>query len=474
MSYRPAPVILRQGRPVVSSPQGKSLSEQAAAPLDGGPAVAVPPVLLSARRRLALLITVLFTLIPVAVKLASLRLTPMMIMLMIMLIPMTYGWLRRRYGPIVLPDILILGFSAWSVFALVVNHGLVEAIQPAGISFLSTFGAYLLGRALVRDKLAWLRLTKVLFVTLIIMTPFLLFESITGTKPLIKLMSLFGGGVPPVQMSRRMGLARAQGSFEHPILLGIFVASLMSITAYSLAGGNKRLRMILPIALSSVGVFCTLSTGPLLSLNIQFFLMIYGKIFRFLKKRWKILIISTVILYFVVNLFTTRSPFHTFVRYATFSSQSSYNRILIWQFGTQSVRNHFWFGIGLGEWERPRFMSGSMDNFWLVQAVRYGFPAFFMYAGAFLTGMMRLARAELHDEQLHLFRQGVIFSFVGTMVAVVSVHLWNASYIWLNFLLGATVWLAARPQPEPTSHDHEHLAVPASSRRQAVRPRRLA
>ncbi|MBC2662458.1 O-antigen ligase family protein [Novosphingobium flavum] len=474
MSYRRAPAVIRQGKLVVRRSSEDPAAGSAAASNSEVPPQSAELPKLSQRRKLALLLTVLFTVIPFSLKMASLRLTPMIIMLIIMIIPMTFGWLRRRYGSIVLSDLLVAGFSLWSALALIVNHGSAEAYQPAGIAFLSSFGAYLLGRVLVRDRTAWHRLSTMIFVTLIVLTPFLVFESITGTKPLLKLMSLFGGGVPPVEMNRRMGFARAQGSFEHPILLGIFVASLMSITAYSLAFSLRRIGFATSILLSSIGVVCTLSTGPLLSLNIQFFLIIYARIFKFFKSRWKFLLIFVFAMYFVLDIFTNRSPFHTFVHYATFSSQSSYNRILIWQYGTESVRNHFWFGIGLGEWERPRFMSGSMDNFWLVQAVRYGFPAFLMYAGAFLVGLTQLAKADLRDEQLDFIRQGMIFSLVGTMVAAVSVHLWNASYIWLNFLLGATIWLFTGQQPDAARVENERQTGSTPSRGKPSRSRRLA
>lgn len=446
MSFRPSPLVLRQGRLVE-----RTARERQAEPAAVGDALVVVPPKLSSRRRWVLLLVVLFTLVPVSLHLMSLRLTPMVLMLIAMLGPMTAMWLRRSHGPVVVPDLLILGYSVWSVIALIANQGFAEGIQPAGISLISTFGAYLLGRMLVRDSVAWFRLSTLLYATLLVITPFLVFESLTGMKPLIKAMSLFGGGVPPVEMNKRMGLSRAQGSFEHPILMGIFMGSLLSITAYSMSALGKRSRHAVAIGLSTIGVFCSLSTGPLLSVNVQFFLMLYGRIFRFVKNRWKILLIAVVVAYFVLDTMTTRSPFHTFVRYATFSSQSSYNRILIWQYGSASVWNHPWFGIGLGEWERPRYMSGSMDNFWLVQAVRYGLPAFLCYAGAFLVVIVRLARADLPDEKLDLVRRGMIFCFIGTIIATVSVHLWNATYIWLNFLLGSSVWLMATPQSDQAS-----------------------
>jgi O-antigen ligase len=129
------------------------------------------------------------------------------------------------------------------------------------------------------------------------------------------------------------------------------------------------------------------------------------------------------------------------VNYATFSAQSSYNRILIWQFGTAEVARHPIFGIGMGEWERPRYMSNSMDNFWLVQAVRYGLPGLMLLLGSFFVILKRISRLHGPTIEIDHLRRGVIFSVLATMITIFSVHLWNASYVWLMLVLGAITWL---------------------------------
>jgi hypothetical protein len=92
--------------------------------------------------------------------------------------------------------------------------------------------------------------------------------------------------------------------------------------------------------------------------------------------------------YVGIDLFSTKTPFHVFVNYFTFSKQSAYNRILIFEYGTAEVARHPVFGIGLGDWERPVWMSDSMDNFWLVTAVRYGVPALFLLLLGLLLGIL--------------------------------------------------------------------------------------
>lgn len=471
MTYRGPTVVLRKGR---------ALLRRAAAPDDsselvaaGSEVVATLPPYISRRRGVLLILFVLFTFIPVSQYIMSIRLTPMTVLLLSGTVPFTVFWLGRKYGRNVLPDYLMLTFSLWAVVSLSLNHGLAGGMQPSGIIFITTFGAYLAGRFLVRDVNSWYRLSSLLFLALLIILPFVVFESLTDSKPLIKLMSLLGDGIPPVQKEKRMGLARAQGPFEHPILLGIFMASLASLLTYTKRAQGRRRDQFASFLLSTVGVFCSVSTGPLLSLNVQYFLMVYNRLFGFFKSRWAFLMIAMVVLYIALDAVTTRSPFHTFARYATFNTQSSYNRILIWQFGTASVAKHFWFGIGLNEWERPSFMSSSMDNFWLVQAVRYGMPAFLMYAAAVLAVLLRLGRADLIDPGLQLIRRGIVFTFVGTIIAVTSVHLWNACYIWFNFLLGASIWLTMPEQAAAVTGPSDPVrGDPVKPPRRVVRPTR--
>ena len=49
--------------------------------------------------------------------------------------------------------------------------------------------------------------------------------------------------------------------------------------------------------------------------------------------------------------------------YFTFSTTSAYNRIIIFEYGSAEVMRNPIFGIGLGDWIRPVWMSDSMDNF---------------------------------------------------------------------------------------------------------------
>ena len=101
------------------------------------------------------------------------------------------------------------------------------------------------------------------------------------------------------------------------------------------------------------------------------------------------------------------------------------------------------FGIGLNDWVRPHFMhSGSMDNFWLVQAVRYGLPGFFTMAVGYAIVLWRVGRRDFDaDPRLWRYRRGWMFTFVGLTFTLATVHIWTSIFSYVFFLFGAGMWM---------------------------------
>ena len=116
--------------------------------------------------------------------------------------------------------------------------------------------------------------------------------------------------------------------------------------------------------------FLSLSAGPFVGLACQAVIIGWDRITKGINLRWTAIAAIFSLMWFAVSLASNRSPVKVFISYLTFSPQSAYNRILIWDYGTAEVGRHPLFGIGFGDWIRPVWMSDSMDNFWLVTAVR--------------------------------------------------------------------------------------------------------
>ena len=164
---------------------------------------------------------------------------------------------------------------------------------------------------------------------------------------------------------------RVQGSFEHPILFGLFCALAVTNFWY-LFRDNLAKRL----SLTGLAIFMTLmsmSSAPLLSVITQLGMIVWEKIS---KANWKLLGVLSVIGYVVIDLLSNRTPVQVLISYATLNPATAANRLHIWTWGTQNVAANPIFGIGLNDWFRaPWMVSGSVDNFWLLTAMRYGLPA---------------------------------------------------------------------------------------------------
>jgi O-antigen ligase len=238
----------------------------------------------------------------------------------------------------------------------------------------------------------------------------------------------------------RFGLRRAQVTFEHFILFGFVCSSAFALSFY-VNGAVARLGGRLSSGLVAMAVFSSLSSGAILSVAVQAILIVWDKVTARVARRWGILIALAIAAYLVVNFSSNRNPVDVFISYLTFNADTSYMRVLIWHYGTQSVMQHPIFGIGLNEWQHPSWMGSSMDNFWLVTAVRYGFPGFLLLAGSFVSACIGLGRLRNLPPQVAQCRKGLITALCGLAFAACTVHLWDAPYVLFIFLLGSGMWM---------------------------------
>lgn len=155
---------------------------------------------------------------------------------------------------------------------------------------------------------------------------------------------------------------------------------------------------------------------------LQFGLMLWAWVFNRIRARWLILCGLLVFSYLVVDVLSNRSPITVFLDYATLSPDTAYGRIQIFEFGMNNVWKHPYFGIGLNEWERPWWMLGSMDNFWLVAAVSYGIPGFLLLLASYLAVIWAAMRRDFGGGGvIWQFRRAWIFMQVGMVLTLCTV-----------------------------------------------------
>ena len=395
----------------------------------------------------------------VSLNLGGLRLSVYRVVLIVMILPMLFQLVSGQRGRMHIFDALALGHCAWAILALIKWGGVAQGIESGGIYTVECAGAYLLGRLYIRsyDDFAAMALAYVglVMATLVFTIP----EALTGIHILHDGISGAVGGPMAPFIEPRMGIERTFGPFDHPILYGVFCASSFSMAYFVLA---KRQLMnfggMFKVACVVLATFMSASGGPYLVLMMQGFVGAWERVLGRVQGRWAALFSLFAVAYVAIDVFSTKTPFHVFVNNFTFSKQSAYNRILIFEFGTAEVERYPIFGIGLGEWERPLWMSDSIDNFWLATAMRYGLPALLLLLGLLLGLVWTVGRRKNLPPDWRRARHAWAFTLFGITVAAATVHLWNALFVLFFFLLGAGAWLLDA-QPERTRRGSTKRAV---------------
>jgi O-Antigen ligase len=390
----------------------------------------------------------LLSLLPqISFHIGPLLLKPYRVFLLIAFVPLLVRLCSGAAGRMVAVDWLMIGASLWAALALMVNHPIGETVEPIGVIFIELLGAYMVGRVCIRSAEDFRRVVKVLFFVTLLLLVFAALESLTRQAVLLQLL---GQGWAAVDTGIRFGLRRAQTVFAHPIHYGVFVSAGLGFAWYALrpdAGLLTRAACAVVIALST---FLSLSTGALLAFVMQCGFIAWETVTAPHPKRWRVFAWGALAGYVVLDLITTRSPFHTLVNYASFSHGSGYNRILIWQYGTDNVAANPVFGLGLNDWEKPEWMSDSVDNFWLLLTMQYGLPFIAMFAGALFLILRRVSRRELADPVDRACRAGYLTTFGGIVIAGGTVHYWQTMFAFVLFLFGTGLWMisgGARPEP---------------------------
>jgi O-antigen ligase len=340
----------------------------------------------------------------------------------------------------------MMACSAWIALSILVNHGTAQ-IQFAGITVIEMLGAYMIGRAFVRTESQYRGLVRVLWVLMVILLPAAAIESVTTVQIYTRLFEPIFQTFPWSGYEKRLGLWRAQTVFEHAILYGTFCAFTMAPIWHAARNEGGRIRAWFLALPSLLTTFFCLSLGAWLGVIVQLGLMAWGWVLRSFTWRWSLLGWLAVAAYVTVDILSNRTPFEVFISYLAFDAHTAYWRVLIFTYGMENVWEHPFFGLGLTDWARPWWMTtGTVDNLWLVFAMRYGIPGFFFLIAAYVSVVLALTRARPAAATARVHRDALAFSFIGLAICIATVHLWNATFVFMVFMMGAASWVADAPR----------------------------
>lgn len=394
-------------------------------------------------------------LVPLMIYAGPLRLSAYRICLAVMAVPAILMLLSGKAGRIRFPDIAVVLIWLWMSLSLVVHHPLSMIIEPMGASFLETVVAYLFGRVFIRTPDNYRAMVLLMFRIVLLMLPFALIEAFFGRNLILEIANAVGVAHDEVYKEPRWGLDRVQGPFEHPILYGVFFGVLVGPVYKVLGYGKPYVTRVGQAALTGFTAAFTLSSGPMVALTAQSMLLGWDGMFGRLRRHWLILTILVVSMFALVEIVANRSSPEIFISYFAFNTHTAWNRLQIWEYGSQNVWNNPLFGLGLNDWERAWYMSGSMDMFWLVPAVRGGVLPGLLFQALMFWTVISLARRKDLGPRVSSYRDGFLICFVGYYLVGWTVHFWNATYVQFLFLLGAGMWMLDWKETDERS-DNEH------------------
>ncbi len=381
-------------------------------------------------------IFLLTILLPISLEVAGLRLSPTRLYLLIFSVPFALKILQGGAGRFTFVDLLFILSGLWIMLSLVVMHG-TERIPFAGITVVELVGGYFVGRVLVRDLQDYNAMIKFILIAMVVLLPFALIEAITGKMILPDLLRMafdapFRGG----SAYGRMGLERVYSVFDHPILFGLFCSVALANVFYLFS--ERPVIAVITAVFTLIMSFLSLSSAPLLACGMQAGLLIWNRV---MKGRWGLLLILTVIGYVAVDMASNRTPITIIIETMTFNSGTGWTRIATNKYGWASVWANPIFGLGFNDWARPDWLTSSVDNFWLVLAMRYGIIGLGLIATPFALHMLMLSFTRISNAEISRCRVAHGIVLAGICFTLVTVHVWDTMSAFVMFFVGAGAWM---------------------------------
>lgn len=413
--------------------------------------------------------------LPVYFWLGDLLLTPTRLVCLIAIPIFLARLFAGAFGRLLLTDFLILFYSFWVMLAYFMVHGTAQLVY-AGLQVTLILGGYLVGRATIRSPADMMAMSRLLATLVILLLPFAAIEGITGRYVIPELIRSTGflGSVSENNYGERLGLFRAQVVFVHPIHFGLYCSLALSLYFVTRINHVPFMTRMIVAGLILLSVFFSVSSGPFLAAVFQIALIGYLLMFHAIQNQWKLLLWAFGIFYAIIEVSSDRFGMYAVASRLAFNSSTAFYRSLIWQYGTAQVERTPFFGVGRNWWGQPHWMSWSIDNFWLQIAVVNGLPSSLCMIAIFLITMIRAGRGHyVRGSDAYHVRVGYTFLFIGLMLSLATVTIWNEVLCMIMFLIGAGQYMqqATAPAVAPEAAAAEAADPAGSSRRKTHRRR---
>jgi len=337
-------------------------------------------------------------------------------------------------------DAIVFASSLWMAASFIYLYGPADGL-PSGVAVaLDIAIPYLIARVSIRSLTDFRRYLITISPLVLLLAILLPIEALTQIRFIREFSIETFGRVEAnpfgIKNQTRLGMLRASGPFSHPILAGLFFAGLLPLYWFSGIRGWPRVAGLV----SGFAAFFTLSSAAVIGMVLFIGLALYDflrRVVAFLT--WPMFMAFSLVAMAVVHVASQNGLISVILRF-TFNPGTGRYRLLIWEYGSESVAENPWFGIGFEDWARLPWMSTSVDTFWLALAMRNGLPA------AVLLGLVTLLSAIGLAVSARRIRGVDQATLIGLSIAMFilfmqgfTVHFFGGLGIWFAVLLGIAV-----------------------------------
>lgn len=293
---------------------------------------------------------------------------------------------------------------------LIIVYFLAEVL--AGATTAESFGQFLENRAgamfdmvlpyfavrlAIRNKQEYLSLLKAILVIAVPLAAFGLWQCLTGNNPfgfLWRYYAWAASDMPFTPMSRS-GLYRANVVFPHPIMYGLFFAMFGPVCMGLLRQPRpKRPTYYAGLAVMGVGVFASMSGGPMFALMLAMSFVLF---YRY-RKLWRVAVGVTVAMCLLVEVASNRHFYDVIGRF-TFSASTAWyrSRLIEIAFFEGGMSGHWLTGYGQVDpgWGPRIDLREFTDivNHYILVLARYGLVGLIPFIVVLIAVFKKLVEA---------------------------------------------------------------------------------
>jgi hypothetical protein len=308
-------------------------------------------------------------------------------------------------------DIVILLWMVWAIAAYGIQNESVSAIITRTGYMVDASGAYFVGRIYIKSWLNVKRIAIYLGYASIPILVFTLIERATGRN----MFSVFGG-IPEMTLERE-GQLRCQGPFSHPIMAGLFWASMLPWLAviWVRREANRFLLIIMATGATLI-IANTASSTPTMAVILSAVGLLFFRFRRFLSVvNW-----AAIFLLFSAQLLMEKGAAHLLARVNVVAGSTGWHRYYLIDETIKHVNE--WWLVGTRSTEHWGMGLIDITNQYILEGVRGGLLGmiFFVWFLFSIFNLLGKAMSSATNEDCWIYwGAGVVmfthlFSFIST------------------------------------------------------------